>query len=146
MAADSTYNGAKVHHDGPDKLVVEPGGYIDIATQAGVTKTANYTLAAADVGKCVDCATDGVVFTLPATVIGYSFRVRNTSTALGAVGITLSPNAADKIMGVGLTAADDKDLVNTKATARPGDEVLLVADGVDGWYVHRLVGTWAREA
>ncbi len=86
-----------------------------------------------------------MVITLPATVVGMTFTITN-SAADGAAGVSVSPNAIDKIMGVGLTSADNKDLINTKATARTGDSVTLVGDGVNGWYVQKLTGTWAREA
>jgi hypothetical protein len=113
---------------------------------ASATITENATLTSADSGAVIKCATDGVVVTLPATAPGYTVTVVNTG-APGAVGISLSPNAADKIMGcVTGEAADDKDVINTKATAMTGDMIRLVGDGADGWWVQELVGTWEREA
>lgn len=108
------------------------------------TKSANYTMTEADVGKITYVDTDGVVITLPATVVGMEFTIVNAG-ADGTVGVSISPNAADKIMGIGLTSADDKDLINTKATARKGDMVKLIGDGVNGWYVTACNGTWDRE-
>lgn len=112
--------------------------------EATVTKTANYTVDAADCGKTILCATDAVVFTLPSTAVGLFYRFVNTA-ADGDALISISPAAADKIQGAGLTAADDKDLRNTKATAKHGDMVELLGDGVDGWFITKLIGTWARE-
>jgi len=79
--------------------------------------------------------------TLPATVVGTAYIVR-----VGADGITVSvsPAAADKIMGNGFTSADNKDLVFTSQAK--GSYVVLVADGVNGYFVHRIKGTATREA
>jgi len=79
--------------------------------------------------------------TLPATVVGTSYSIR-----VGAAGITVtvSPNAADKIMGNGFTSADNKDLVFTSQPA--GSFVTLVGDGVNGWFVSAIAGTATREA
>lgn len=109
------------------------------------TRSSNATLAEADCGVVQNVTVDGVVLTLPATSAGMRFVVRNGGTG-GDVGVSVSPNALDKIMGNGFTSADNKDAINTKATSRPGDEIELVADGVNGWYVARVHGTWAREA
>jgi hypothetical protein len=60
--------------------------------------------------------------------------------------VTISPAAADMILGPDITGADDKDLINTKATAQRGDRVVLDLGDADGYVVHDLVGTWARQA
>lgn len=108
------------------------------------TKSAPYTMAEGDSGQVTQIDTDGVVITLPATVAGMTFTLQNIG-ADGAVGFSVSPAALDKIMGAGLTSADDKDLINTKATAKKWDRVTLVGDGVNGWFVQDIRGTWARE-
>lgn len=79
--------------------------------------------------------------TLPATVAGAEYPIR-----VGKAGITVSvsPAAADKIMGNGFTSADNKDLVFTNQPA--GSYVVLGADGVNGYYVKRILGTATREA
>lgn len=63
----------------------------------------------------------------------------------GAVAVTISPNANDKIMGPNIAGVDNKDRINTKATAKTGDFIVIVGDGVDGWDITREVGTWAAE-
>lgn len=107
--------------------------------------TENDTMTAADSGIVHKCATDGVVFTLPATAAGLTYTFMNAG-ADGAAGISVSPHADDKIMGVNITAADNKDLINTKGTAKKGDFVRLVGDGSLGWYVQAIGGIWARES
>lgn len=113
--------------------------------------TANKTLTAEDSGKIFLCATDNVVFTLPATVAGLKYTIINAG-ADGAAKISISPAAADAIHGttnastnVVLSGVDDKDAINTKATATTGDNMTIVGDGSVGWYVIGCHGIWASE-
>lgn len=115
------------------------------ANLAHELKTDDYTLDAQDVGKVIHIATDAKTFTLPATVIGYRYIIQNDGADAANI-ITISPNSSDKIMGADLAGADDKDRINTKATANRGDFIILVADGAAGWYVEEERGTWAAEA
>lgn len=112
------------------------------------TKTDSYTVLATDNGTVFIMNATDKVFTLPATAAGltYTFVTGSAAAAGGSTGTSISPQAADKIMGTGITAADDKDLINTAGTDAAGDMVVLEADGVDGWNVVYKVGTWAREA
>ncbi len=135
----------KVYRDeGGDRMVIAAGGRLYRAAESQQTKSADYTITAADSGRLTFVDTDAVVITLPATAAGLTVIVENAG-ADAAVGLSISPNASDKIQGAGLTAADNKDIVNTKATAKKGDRVVLVGDGVDGWFIQQIVGTWARE-
>lgn len=91
--------------------------------------------------------------TLPATAEGFRFIIVNAGSD-GTVAITVSPNASDKIMGsftdgrvkVTMTGTDDKDLVNTKATAKKGDTLILVSDGSAGYYIEQATGIWTEES
>ena len=108
--------------------------------------SANATLAAVDCGKLLVVDTDAVVLTLPAIADGLGgVKIVNIG-AYGAVKLSISPGAADMIMGPGLTGVDNKDLINTKATAKRGDYVVLDLGDADGYVVTELVGTWAMEA
>lgn len=84
--------------------------------------------------------------TLPNTEEGltYTFAVQADALSAG-VGLRISPAAADAIMGNGLTSVDDKDLMNSGATDAEGDSVTLVGDGIDGWYITAITGTWVKE-
>ncbi len=115
-------------------------------TDVRETKSANYTIDAQDTGKIIYIDTDAFTVTLPATVVGLGPVTFVNAGAFGGVAINLSPNANDKIMGPDIAGTDNKDLINTKATARRGDYVTLEADGADGWYVSDIKGTWAEEA
>ena len=109
------------------------------------TKTSNYTVTTGDSGKTFVSSTDGVVFTLPAIAIGYSFKFVNNAPD-GANALTLSPNASDGITYAG-SSTDDKDLINTKATSKQGDFVVISSlDGTTAWQVTQVRGTFAKEA
>jgi hypothetical protein len=105
----------------------------------------NITLDAQDSGKVFYVTADAKTITLPATVAGLTFTIVNGG-ADGAILVTISPNENDRIQGCDLTSADNKDLLNTKATAKFGDKVKLVGDGTNGWLIQYLSGTWARQA
>jgi len=47
---------------------------------------------------------------------------------------------------VTMTGTDNKDLVNTKATALRGDYMVVESDGADGWYILDGVGIWTEES
>lgn len=109
------------------------------------TKSVNYTVDATDNGTTIFVDTDAVVITLPAVGGISGVKVVNIA-AFGAAKVSVSPNAADMVEGPGITAADDKDIINTKATARRGDYVLINDGDANGWSVVQMRGTWAREA
>lgn len=111
--------------------------------QGQVTKTSAYTVTAADSGLIIK-VTGTTTITLPATALGIRVRIQNANA--NGVAITVSPNASDAIYGNGFTAAADKDAINTAATAKYGDYIDLLGDGVDGWYIQGIKGTWARQA
>lgn len=116
------------------------------------------TLAIKDCGVVQNVTVDGLTITLPATVVGYDYTIRNggvkitsgpiRSGADGTILITVSPNSNDMFVGMELTGANDKDMTNTKATSKVGDELSILGDGAaaSGWVIKRVVGTWAKEA
>ena len=109
------------------------------------TKTSNTTLTAADSGKTFVSATDGVVFTLPAIATGAVFKFVNAAED-GTNTLTISPNASDGIQYAG-SATDDKDLINTKATSKQGDYVVIASlDSTANWSVTSVRGVFAKES
>lgn len=118
---------------------------VDPRARVKETISVNKTLDALDTGKVMEVDTDAVVVTLPATVAGISYHIRNVGGD-GLVEVLVSPNASDLIAGPDIGGVDDKDLINTKATAKKGDYVTLVGNGVAGWHVVDISGTWAAEA
>jgi hypothetical protein len=109
------------------------------------TISANKTLDIEDNGKAFFVDTDAVVITLPAVATPVNCRIANIG-AFGAVGLSISPNASDKIQGPDLPGTDNKDLINTKATAKRGDFVELRTGDANGALVGAMRGTWATEA
>lgn len=117
-----------------------------VADDLAVEKTANYTVViTTDSGKTFTMALDGGVFTLPSIAIGNTFTFINLAQN-GTADLSISPAALDGITYAG-TAVDDKDLINTKATAIRGDYVTIASlDGVLAWQVVDARGIWAKEA
>jgi len=134
----------------PTTLFTLPDG------RRAVNVTENKTLAAVDGGVVQNVITDGITVTLPSTADGLVFTVRNGgdnpsgapagAVSDGSMAVNLSPAAADLITGVLATPVDNKDLINTKATARVGDEVTVAGGDVNGWNITSIRGIWAREA
>lgn len=109
------------------------------------TVSDNLTLDAQDVGKVLCVDTDAKAITLPAVEGLAKVRVLNVG-AFGNVAVTVSPNANDMVESVNAAGADNKDIINTKATACRGDFIDLEYGDAHGWGVTRMVGTWAKEA
>ena len=124
-------------------VLIEPDTAVSKAYRTIATKTDNYTVTPEDHNTIFKIATDAKVFTLPATQAGLTYTFINTG-ADAAVLLAISPAAADAIHYI--TSVDNKDLLNTKATAIEGDMVTLVGDGAEGWFVVAFKGTWAKEA
>lgn len=104
----------------------------------------NKTLDIEDNGKCFFVDTDAKVISLPAVATPVNCRIVNIG-AFGTVLVAISPTANDKIQGPDLPGADNKDLLNTKATACRGDFVTIATGDANGALVTQMRGTWATE-
>lgn len=133
---------AVVSYDAPQ--LVDPW----IAYKHRETLSGTKTFDAEDSGKlfCVDADADADALTLPAVADGFAGATILAVGAFGTTALTISPAAADNIRGPDITAADDKDIVLTKATQRRGDFVTLHGGDADGYYVSEMRGIWARQA
>jgi acyl-homoserine lactone acylase PvdQ len=128
-----------------NRLYVNPAGSRSPINHDQVAaKAASFTATSVESGTTfVADSTTSVVVQLPATAKGLKYTLvvgQLTSSS----GHAFSPAAADKIIGNGFTPADDTDVVCTANTDRLGDSMTLVGDGVDGWYVVAVTGTWAN--
>ena len=113
---------------------------------AGLTAesvAANKTLDALDTGKVFFVTDDAKVITLHA-VAGFKARIVNAA-AYGTVAVNVSPNANDGSGGPDLTAADNKDAINTKTTAQRGDFIDIEYGDATGWIISKSAGVWAIE-
>ena len=111
-------------------------------------KTTTYTVTAADnATSFVSKAT--TVYTLPSTLSGLLYTFVNEGKD-GICQISVSPAAADGINGAGVTTVINKDIINTLATSKKGDYILIAAGagaaGVTAWSVVAQRGIWAKEA
>lgn len=100
------------------------------------------TLDIEDNGKAFFVDTDAVVITMPAVATPVNCMIVNIG-AFGAVKLSISPQAADKIQGPDLPGTDNVDHTNTKATARRGDFVVMVTGDANGPVVAQQRGIWA---
>ena len=129
------------------RLTVFPNGLASFLVDINAEeKTANYTVIInADSGKSLASDLDGVVFTMPSIATGNTITFVNTAED-GTAELNISPAAADGINYIG-SNTDNKDLINTKATAKKGDYVTLASlNGTTAWQVVAVRGVWAKEA
>ena len=90
--------------------------------------------------------TTAAVFTLPAVAnLGSSFWIVNG--APDGTLMTLAVNASDKFLWdvAGAAGTDDKNAINTAATARKGDYIKVQYGSSDGWIITEMGGTWVDE-
>lgn len=120
-------------------------GYVRSANRLVETQADTYNLVLADVGKVVQVAATPATINLPVIAVGSLYIIENKGTADGNL-LTIHPTAGDTISGGGITPGISKNLINTAATSKRGDRVALFAASTNNWYIHELVGTWAREA
>lgn len=148
VAPSNSYVGVVTRYVSATKMEVEfrPGEVDEFGPNTlRETKSDDYTIDAQDSGKIIYVDTDAKTITLPAVEAGIKVTLVNAGS-YGTVALTISPNANDMIEGMDLTGADNKDIVNTKATAQRGDFVTLLGANADGWMVVASRGIWAREA
>ena len=136
IGVDSDDNVLYVNSDGTRRPVATSNVKIITASTTATTSQNGTTFIADSTTTCV--------VTLPATVAGLKYRLI-VGQVTSANGHAFSPAAADKIIGNGFTAADDKDAICSAATDVEGDFLELTGDGSLGWYITGIKGTWARE-
>lgn len=120
-----------------------------------VDVTLNKTLVAADSGIVQNVIATGVTVTLPATVIGYNFIIRNGGKPItsggppGAQGdgntVLTLPTGTDGFTGLAFTAAASKGANNNSGNI--GDEIELQGSGTNSaaaWLIEHANGTWVR--
>ena len=116
-----------------------------IAYKVREAVTGNITTDVQDNGKLFWVTTDALTITLAAVATPLNCVFANGGS-FGTVAINLSPNAADKIQGPDVAGTDNKDWINTKATANRGDFTRLVTGDANGALIAEYKGIWATEA
>ena len=117
------------------------------------------TLVAADSGYVQNVIYANGIVTLPATAVPGVWTIRNggvpktgAPAGTGSDGnlIAVDPVAGDTLIGFNVadgTTADGKQLNNTAATAKVGDEVTILNNtATNGGYVIGMKGIWVRES
>jgi hypothetical protein len=114
--------------------------------QRQIKKTANYTVVVVtDSAKIFASVLDAIVYTLPSIATGELYSFINLAED-GDAKVSISPASADGISYAGVSV-DNKDLINTKATALKGDYATVASfDGADHWQVAEVSGLWQAEA
>ena len=129
------------------RLTSYPNGISSFLVDSNATiKKAAYTVViTTDSGKTfTNGEVDGFAFTLPGIAIGNTVTFVNMADD-GQGEYSISPAAADGITYAG-SSTDNKDLINTKATAKKGDFITLASlDGVVAWQVVAVRGVWDKE-
>jgi len=112
-------------------------------------KSAAFTLDINDNGKVFLIDTTAVI-TLPAVASQYGpyifVNYGEETSGVSDVQISISPNSNDRISGCDLSTNEDKDVINTLATAARGDYIKIVYGSSTGWSIAEMRGTWAIEA
>ena len=87
------------------------------------------------------------VFTLPA-VAALQGEIWIINGAADGTLMTLSPHADDMFVWdvAGAGGANDKDVINTAATAKRGDYIKLRYADANGWMITEMGGTWVDES
>jgi hypothetical protein len=121
--------------------------YHPVNASNAVTLTEDATIGMTSHGFHPIIVTGTTVVTLPAVTLGHSYWIINGNPS-GTGLLTISPNASDRFLfdAAGATGTEDKDLINTQATAKRGDYVKLVYGSADGWVISEMHGTWIDEA
>ena len=130
-------------------VVLAAGRTITGIYEPVTTKGINFAPAVTDSGTTYLVTAADLVATLPSTAAGVRYRFVVSAAALSAgTGLSVAPAAVDKIMGavlgVQITSADNKAIINTGATDTEGSFIEVIGDGVDGWYLVDGGGVWAR--
>lgn len=148
---DASYQPAVYRKQGGNELVVASGGSItyesgSARTEAVITATATaFSITAAQSGATWRITAPDTVVSLPATQAGLRYRFLLASAALSTgAGLKISPVAADAIHGNGLTSTDNEDAILAGSGDREGDMIALIGDGVDGYYIIEVEGTWSK--
>lgn len=104
------------------------------------------TLDAGDSGV-VQNVTASAVITLPASAAATAGVTEIIRVGKAGITVEIAPNSADKIVGGGLTAADDKSVYFTNVPA--GSYLVLTSNAAattdSAWVITRKLGTISRE-
>ena len=120
-----------------------PGDFFEVAEVEGATKTLDVN----DSGKVFVCptTTDSAI-TLPATAVHGMFTIINGAQD-GDHLTSVDPVSADSIRGLDGAGTANKDFLNTKATSKAGDYLVIMSSAEsDGPMIAGVRGVWAAQS
>ncbi len=121
------------------------GTFHPAAITTNVISTAvNRTMTVDESGSTILVTAADKVISLPATEAGLTYTIVTIALSSG-TGTSVDPVTADKIQGLGLTGANNKDVINTGSTDEVGDSLTVLGDGGDGYIITNSTGAWAAE-
>ena len=150
-----TFEGLTYNLDDRDRVAARAATLSDITlaqpavpnfSNAITVAAATLTLAYATHMSRPVIQTQACVFTVPAVAaLQGEFWIIN-GAADGTL-MTISPNASDKFVWdvAGASGTNNKDIVNTAATAKKGDYVKFRYGSGDGWIISEMGGIWVDE-
>ena len=104
----------------------------------------NKTLDEQDTAKGFWVTADAKTITMPGITAMHC--VVMNGVADGGALVTIAMGSNDGVAYKDAASTDDKSLLNTKATARRGDYVVIEYGDANGWQVTRARGTWAKSS
>lgn len=98
-----------------------------------------FTLNETHVGVTIVVAYPNTVLSLPKTTNGFKYKILAASNNCS---FSIVPQPEDCIRG-GLIASGEDGKLLKNLSGKQNDMLELVADGIDGWFIHKQVGTFA---
>ena len=151
-----TFEGLKYNLDDRDRVAAAVATASDTTlVQAAVPNFSNavtvaastLTLAYATHMSRPVIQTQTCVFTVPAVAaLQGEFWIVNGAD--NGTLMTISPDSGDRFVWdvAGASGTNNKDIVNTAATAKKGDYVKFRYGSADGWIITEMGGTWVDES
>ena len=142
----------RVTSRGEDGALVfrSPSGEAVMAISDGVNKqnlSSSATMGVSQSGLLITVTTDGMVFTLPTvtTNVDLFYSFINGANTYGALSFQVQANTTNGFVGGGIaTAVLGSRLTLVKATATPGDSVIVNAGGSTSWVIYDITGVWTN--
>ena len=97
-----------------------------------------FQLTETQVGVTIVIGYPNSVLTLPKTTNGYKYKVIVASNGCS---FSVVPQPEDCIKGGNIVTGEDGKLLRN-TSGKQNDMIELVADGIDGWFIHKMAGSY----
>jgi len=129
-----------------DTVLYDPSNEVDFVME--YESAAKTLTTSTDSGKAFyvgGAPSTDVVVTIPTPAIGDKWKIVNVNQDGDAL-IQVQPTSADAVAGPDVSGADGKYWVNTKATAKCGDYLIIEYKGAADMIVTEKRGVWTQES